>query len=289
MTFWAGAVGLPLIGAVLHPALGACIQRATREGVGLVLLAALNNILTVFVVLVYLRPEGSWRLSGLDWLAVGNGVLFFFGQWFSILSVRKGDLAVHSSVLGVKILIVALLSLSTGLESSGLGLLLAVILAVVAVFLVAGANFAGMKMHRATVGFTLLACVFFGVNDFLTGSYGSSVGTARWITLMMGTSGVMSLFLLVSRVEKLKALATGGSAKWFVVLAGLCLGVQAVLVNVAFSDYGQPTLSNVAYSTRGVMAVIWLYLFGGVLGKLQWRRKLAGSVLMLLALWCALR
>jgi hypothetical protein len=283
-----GAVVLPLIGATLHPLLGWGIQRTARAGVGMVLLVGLSNMLTVLVVLAYKRPEGSWYLSGYDWVAVANGVLFFFGQWYSMQSVRKGDLVVHSSVLGVKILVVALLSMGMGLEAGGGSLLAAVLLAAMAVFLVAGASVKGLKSHRLTVILTLIACLFFGVNDFLTGSYGSGVGTARWMTLMMGTAGLMSFVLVLSRLGQLRTLMTSGSAKWFVLLAGGCLGVQSVLVNVAFSEYQQPTLSNVAYSTRGVMAVIWMIVFGGVAGKAHWGRKIGGSGLMLVALWLAL-
>ena len=283
-----GAVGLPLIGAALHPLLGWAIQRATKGGAGMVLLAAVNNIMTALIVVAYLRPGGGWAVSPMEWIAIANGFLFFFGQWFSVMSVKEGDLAVHSSVLGVKILIVALLSIGTGLEAGGWGLLAAVVLAAVAVFLVAGASLDGLKKHRKTVMLTVVACVFFGVNDFVTGRFGAEVGTARWISLMMGTSGVMSLFLLGSRADKLKAVVRDGSARWFVLLAGLCLGVQSLLVNIAFSEFSQPTLSNVVYSTRGVMAVIALCVFGGVAGKTHWGRRAFGSVLMLLALWVAL-
>ena len=285
-----GAILLPLLGAVLHPILGWAIQSATKRGVSLLLIAGICNIVTVAVVLAWKRPEGSLlHLSGHDWLAIANGVLFFFGQWFSIQSVRRGHLAVHSSALGAKIIVVALLSIGFGLESGRPVLLLAVGLATLAVFLVAGANLAGWRAHKKTVGLTLLACLFFGANDFITGSHGSTVGTARWLALMMGTSGLMSLFLVGSRAKQLPVLIANRSALGFVLLAGLMLGIQSVLVNIAFSEYGQPTLSNVAYSSRGVMAVVWLALFGGVAGKEHWGRRITGSILMIAALWLALQ
>lgn len=284
-----GAILLPLLGALLHPILGWSIQSATKRGVSLILIAGLCNILTVTVVLAWKRPPGSFlTLSSLDWLAVANGILFFFGQWFSIQSVRRGHLAVHSSALGAKILVVALLSIGFGLESGRPFLLLAVTVATLAVFLVAGASLSGWRAHRKTVGLTLLACLFFGFNDFLTGLHGSTVGTARWLALMLGTSALMSVFLVASRAKQLPALLSSGTAKWFVLLAGLMLGIQTVLVNIAFSEYAQPTLSNVAYSSRGVMAVLWLVLFGGVAGKEHWGRRILGSLLMITALWLAL-
>jgi hypothetical protein len=284
-----GAILLPLLGAVLHPVLGWSIQSATKRGVSLLLIAGICNIVTVAVVLAWKRPPGSLlQLSGHDWLAVANGVLFFFGQWFSIQSVRRGHLAVHSSALGAKIIVVALLSIGFGLEVGRPFLLLAVALATFAVFLVAGANLAGWRAHKKTVGLTLLACLFFGANDFLTGAHGSTVGTARWLALMLGTSAVMAVFLVASRARQLPSLITNRAALGFVLLAGLMLGIQTVLVNIAFSEFKEPTLSNVAYSSRGVMAVIWLALFGGIAGKEHWGRRILGSALMIAALWLAL-
>ena len=68
--------------------------------------------------------------------------------------------------------------MARGLPSMPFFTLAAVLGAVLAVFLVAGASLAGWRAHRRTVGLTLIACLFFGTNDYLTGQFGSSVGTA---------------------------------------------------------------------------------------------------------------
>src|SRR5690606_10483387 len=114
---------------------------------------------------------------------------------------------------------------------------------------------AGWKEHRATVGFTLLACLFFGVNDFMTGWQAHHIGAARWLVILFCTSAVMSIGLIAARMPQLRQIASGGTTRWFLIGAGATLGVQALIVNIAFSEFRQPTLSNVAYSTRGVMAV----------------------------------
>ncbi|MDE0825694.1 MAG: hypothetical protein OSA48_02690 [Akkermansiaceae bacterium] len=284
-----GAIYLPLLAALLHPILGWAIQSATKRGVSLLLIAGICNIVTGIVVLTWKRPPGPLtQLSPHDWIALANGFLFFFGQWFSILSLRNGHLAVHSSALGAKILIVALLSIGFGLEPARPFLLLAVVVAIFAVFLVAGASLAGWRAHRRTVGLTLIACLFFGTNDYLTGQFGGTVGTARWLGLMLGTSATLSLFLVASRAKQFADLTRNRGAFSFVLLAGLMLGIQTVLVNIAFSEYAQPTLSNVAYASRGVIAVIALAIFGAAAGKEYWGRRITGSFLMIAALWLAL-
>ena len=105
-----GAIVLPLLGAALHPLLGAMIQRATRNGVRMSVVLGFANLMTLGIFAVYLRPDFTHAFTFVDMLAILNGVLFFWGQWFSVQSVREGDLVVHSSALGFKVLIVATLS-----------------------------------------------------------------------------------------------------------------------------------------------------------------------------------
>lgn len=279
-----GAVGLPLIGAILHPLLGFCVQKGTAEGVGPVVIVSVANLITTLIFYLSLEPTGGWALQGKDWLAIGNGFIFFIGQWFSIRSIKTGDLAVHSSALGIKVVVVGTLSMLVGLEPSSWNLVTGVILAVAAVFLVSGGSAEGWRTHRATVELTLLACLFFGLNDFLTGWQSRDIGAARWLTLMMGTSGLISTGLLVKRRRQLPDVVRDWRIARWVVGAGVMLGIQALVVNLAFSAYGQPTLSNVVYSSRGLMAVGFLYLIGRKSDPRFVKKQSVGAVLMMVAL-----
>ncbi len=287
MDWLSGAVTLPLIGAALHPLLGATIQKGTAAGARLTITVCVANLVTALIFLLYLNPTGDWQLDGRDWWAVGNGILFFLGQWFSIQSVKSGDLAVHSSALGMKVVVVGFFSMMVGLEPSSWNLVSGVILAVIAVFLVSGGSAEGWRLHRKTVGLTLLACLFFGLNDFLTGWQSREIGAARWLTLMMGTSGFISVCLITmtgQRRSHFFVAMTHPTARACVLGAGVILGVQALLVNLAFSTYSQPTLSNVVYSSRGLMAVGFLYLIGRKSDVRFVRNQTIGAVLMIGAL-----
>ena len=284
MTAPGGAVWLPLIGAVLHPLLGWYIQKATAHGVGLSVIVAIANLVTGIIFFSYLGPINVWEMSGQGLWAIGNGVLFFFGQWFSTQSVKTGDIAVHSSALGMKVVIVGFFSMLVGLESSSWNLVCGVILATFAVFLVSGGSAEGWRAHRKTVSLTMAACLFFGINDFLTGWQSREIGAGRWLILMMGSSGIISIGLLFQRRKQVVMLARNPRITTFVVGAGLLLGLQALAVNLAFSKYGQPTLSNVVYSSRGLMAVIFLYLIGRKSDPRFVRKQSAGAILMVIAL-----
>lgn len=283
-----GAWLLPLIAAFLHPFMGWCVQMAGRRGASQAVLVGCANVITVGVFLVWFRPGILVPASSLDFLAVFAGTLFFAGQWFSIQSVKAGDIAVHSSAMGMKILMVAALAISVGLEPARPSLLLAAVVACVAVFLVAGASLAGWREHRKTVGLTLLACAFFAANDFLTGWKAKDLGVARFLVLMMMSSSLLSVGLLAWRRRALNAMLRQDRTLRLVAAVGLIMGVQALLVTIAFGEFKQPTLSNVAYSTRGVMAVIFLWCLGqrkrgGILVQ-----QMLGAVLMIGALVLAI-
>jgi len=281
---WSGAIGLPLVGAALHPVLGAMVQRATRLGVRLSVVLGFANLITLAVFAIYLKPDFSASFGVYDGLAVCNGFLFFWGQWFSIQSVRSGDLVVHSSALGFKVLIVAVLSASVGLEKAGPGLIGGAVLAALAVYLVAGATLERLKANRTTLWLTVLACVFFATNDFLTGWKSQEVGGARWLIIMMMTAGTLSLGMLIPRWKNVREVFGKRLTALPVLGAGLALGVQALLVNLAFSWFREPALSNIAYSTRGVMAVFFVWAITKKFKEPLGGRQLLGSALMVFAL-----
>jgi len=281
-----GAVCLPLMAAMMHPFLGRFIQRGNKEGVSLSVIVGIANVVTGVIFLLYLSSDWSAPWSALDTLAVGNGVMFFLGQYFSIKSMKVGDIVVHSSAMGVKILVVAVFALMVGLEVDRPYLLPASVLACISVFMVAGGNLQGWREHRLTVWLTVMACLFFGLNDFLTGWKAQDIGSGRWLTLMMSSAAVMSLSLLVGRISEVKEMSLK-QGKW-VILVGLTLGVQALLVNIAFSHFQEPTLSNVAYSSRGIMAVIFLWVIGERNRKAGLSKQLLGAVIMIAALGLAL-
>lgn len=283
-----GAWLLPLIAALIHPFMGWCVQQAGKRGASQAVMVGCANVLTVIVFLAWFRPGLLIPQSAIDWLAVFAGTLFFAGQWFSIQSVKAGDIAVHSSAMGMKILMVAAMAISVGLEEPRFELLAAAVLACVAVFLVAGASLEGWLEHRKTVGLTLLACAFFAANDFLTGWKAQEIGVARFLVLMMLCSSLLSVGLLIWRRAKFVELVRKRKALGFVTAVGLMMGTQALLVTIAFGVFQQPTLSNVAYSTRGVMAVVFLWCIGQRSHGGKLARQLCGAVLMSVALVLAI-
>lgn len=272
----------------MHPLLGLLVQRATKHGVRQPVILGFANLMTLVIFLFHLRPDFSVKFGFLDLLAVISGLCFFGGQWFAVEAVKNGDLVVNSSAMGFKVLIVAALSASVGLEDAGVGLIGGALLAAAAVYLVTGATAERWKANRVTLWLTLGACVFFAFADFLVGWKSRETGGARWLIIMMGTAGLVSVFMLIPRWEQVRGAFSERSTALPVLGAGVLMGLQALVVNMAFSIFGEPTLSNIAYSTRGVMAVfiVWAIMNRGRSGL--GGRQLAGAALMVIALAVAL-
>ena len=101
---------------------------------------------------------------------------------------------------------------------------------------------------------------------------------------MIGTAALLSVGMLLPRLAQVKQTFGRKELLLPVVGAGLTLGVQALLVNLAFSWYREPTLSNVAYSTRGVMAVLFVWAILKRFREPLGRKQLIGGSLMIAAL-----
>jgi hypothetical protein len=247
----------------------------------------ISNLVAGLMFLSYLRPDWEQPWSGLDALALLNGLFFFLGQWFSVRAVKAGDLVVHTSALGLKLLVVGFLSIAIGLETGSAGLILAVFLAAIGIFMLAGGNLAGWRIHRATLAWTVVGTFFFGLCDILTSWKASELGSARWLILMMASSGMCALGLLSKKTGTLKTYVSQPRILCILAGLGLLMGGQAVLVNTAFSVYREPTVSNVVYATRGLLAIPFLMIIHRKWrGVVSWKTAV-GSVLMLLALTLA--
>lgn len=251
---------MPLLAAILHPPLALLFQKGEQQGLGMRLTVGVSNFVTAMIFVTFLRPDWSAPISKLDLLAMLNGAFFFAGQWFAVKAVKSGDLVVHSSALGTKLLFVAAISLTIGLEKGSSLLLLAVVLSVLGIFLVAGGNLAGWKQHSTTVKWTLVGVLSFAISDVMTSNFAVHLGQARWLQIMMLSSASFSVVLLLPRRQALVSACKHWPTLRSLASLSLLMGVQAVLINIAFSQYREPTVSNVVFALRGLTAILFLML-----------------------------
>ena len=68
--WWAGVIGLPLLGAALHPLLGWCVQGGTKAGVRLTVIVGVSNLLTTSVFFDLSEADG--RVGNFGFGLVGD-------------------------------------------------------------------------------------------------------------------------------------------------------------------------------------------------------------------------
>ncbi len=281
---------LPAGSAVLYVVAAFALKRAIGGGAGQ---AQVNLFANVFAGLLFLplaafAAEVDWTLA---WMPMVAGGTFFLGQIFTFQALRHGDVTVATPLLGMKVLLIAVVSWGifgealaakwwAGAAASSLG-----------VVLVTGATLRTLapRLLRSDALMSLAAAGSFALTDVFVRQWAGRFGVAAFIPLMFGEVAVFSLILFLPR---------GGwqlfrPAKVTVIpLVGgsLALSVQALGMALALSLYGNATAVNIVYSARSVGSVIaaWLLVrhFSSDEADIEpgeLRRRFVGSILLFAA------
>ncbi len=282
---------LPLVSSLVYVAGALALKRAADLGADIWRTTKACNFTAalVFAPLAFLGGTiPSWQLA---WQPAVVALLFIGGQILNLLALNLGDVSVATPVLGIKVLLVALLTAVVLGERLGPALWAAAFLSSVAVALL---NTTGRHPHHR-VGMTILlavsAAITYACFDVLVQKWSPAWGVGRFLPVMIGFVALFSLGIRPSARPKTDAPdALAAQRRW---LAGgaLGLGVQSVLFVVAIAVHGQATVANILYSSRGLWSVLAVWLVGAWfhsrerhLGRrvLAWR--LAGAAMLMAAL-----
>jgi len=280
---------LPLIAGIGYAISALVIKRASELGVGVWRTAFVANLVGALIF------QPLWLLGGnlpadLWWQPLVVGMLFTVGQWLSFTAIDRGDVSVVAPVLGLKILLVAILVTTFAGERLRWQLWAAAVLASLGIALL---NQSGGRAAHHNVGRTIitagLSAAVFAVFDVLVQKWSPAWGLGRFIPLVMGVSGVLSIAFVPRFRAPLSAIPRG-AWPWLLVGSAL-LGVQSILFVSTVAHWGQAAPANVLYSSRGLWTVLLVWAFGHWvksreqhLGRrvLTWR--LAGAFLMMSAI-----
>jgi drug/metabolite transporter (DMT)-like permease len=224
-----------------------------------------------------------------------GGALFFAGQIFTLLALSTGEVSVATPVLGVKILLVALLSTVLIGDPIDARLWTAAALSSAAIVLL---NFSRPHTHQrvsTTIVLAALGAAAYACFDVLVQTWSPVWGS--WVVpIAMAFSAAYSVPLRRFDVRK----STPGEQlspaymRWLIGGA-VCFAAQGLMFITSISVYGQATSANVLYSSRGLWSVVAVWGIGHWftnreqhLGApvLAWR--LVGASLMIAALMMVL-
>ena len=279
----------PLLCALLYPLGTLLMKRGLDKGADLPASIVVNFwcMAAVFVPAFALdsRPV-PWELW---WQPLTMGLFSFAGQVCAILAFSGGDLTIATPALGSKVLMVALLTEALLGQSVPLAWWIAASLSFAAVFFLQAGAPGSRRAVARTLIFSLLAAAFFALGDVLIQKWSPRWGAFHFLPPMAAATALYSLALL-PLVRKPRFAFPWSTHKWLLA-GGMVFGVQSLLLTAVIGLYGQVTLVNIVFSSRGLwnFALIWFlgHWFSNTereMGRGVMGRRLVGAGLMFAAI-----
>ena len=246
--------------------LGADVWRTTR---------IINYTIAVVAVPLWLLG-GTIPSSSLWWQPPAAATLFFAGQVFTLLALNTGDVSVATPVLGLKILLVALLSTVLIGDPIGARLWTAAGLSSVAIALLnIDRGHAHSRVGR-TIVLAALGAASYACFDVLIQKWSPAWGTGRILPIVMITAAVYSVPLryFSRRADDVRSAdlqvsrdpdrAVGPERAYALWLAAgaASFAVQGLMFITSISIWRQATSANVLYSSRGLWSVVGVWAIG---------------------------
>ena len=229
-------------------------KRATQLNCGALRLAfVINWVFVPVFALLFLRDGFRIPAEAVWWQPVATGALFFLGQIFTFTAIRVGDVSLHTPIMGTKAVFVVLLAAILGTEPVTAQLWVAAVLSALGVGLL-GFSGGGVDKVWLTIALALLSSFFFAGSDTMVGHYGSGFGTETFLFIAILVNAVLSCGLIPFFRGPLR-FETRAVLGW-ALLAGLFMGLQAVVLNFTLSHYQNVGPVNILYSTRGLWSIL---------------------------------
>jgi drug/metabolite transporter (DMT)-like permease len=255
----------PLFAAILYVAGALLLKRASDLGSDVWRTMRIINYATAVVAVPLWLLGGTIPSSSLWWQPPAAATMFFAGQIFTLLALNTGDVSVATPVLGIKILLVALLSTLLIGDPIGVRLWTAAGLSSIAIALL---NIDRGRAHSRvgrTIVLASLGAASYACFDVLIQKWSSEWGTGRILPIVMVTAAVYSIPL--RQFDRAKArtdqASDGGHAYRAWLAAGAaCFAVQGLMFITSVSIWRQATSANVLYSSRGLWSVVAVWAVG---------------------------
>lgn len=282
---------LPLVAAIIYVVAALLVKRASDLGADVWRTTRIINYTSVLVAAPLWLVGGTIPPVSLWWQPPVAAVLFFSGQVFSLLALNTGDVSVATPVLGLKILLVALLSVMLGGEPIGARLWSAAALSTVAIALLNIDRGHPLARVGRTIVLAALGAGSYACFDVLIQQWSPLWGAGRFIPLAMAFGASYSIPL--RRLDRPRVEHTEGGRAYrpWLAAGALSFAVQGLMFMTSISIYQQATSANILYSSRGLWSVVGVWSIGHWftnreqhLGArvLAWR--LVGAILLMAAI-----
>ncbi|MDX1962760.1 MAG: hypothetical protein SFX18_06380 [Pirellulales bacterium] len=293
---------LPLLCSLIYVCGALCLKYAARYRVSLWLGSWYANVAVCCASApLWLIPAPA--LSGQPWWqAIVAGLVFWLGQFTTLVALDVGEVSIATPVLGLKILFVLIFMTLLSGKPPGLQLWVAGGLSLAALTLLQGAPRASALQPNATghkprrIGLTILLAAFsalaYALFDVLINAWSPHWGIERIIPLAFLVALLVSTLAVGARVGSWRiprgAIPSlcGGSA---------LIGLQSATLIYAIAWTQDPPRINLIYNSRGFFSILavwgvghWFDNHERHLGRREFIRRLCGAFLMLAAIFLAI-
>jgi drug/metabolite transporter (DMT)-like permease len=193
------------------------------------------------------------------WQPALVGLLFISGQVSTVLALKVGDVSLATPVMGIKIVLVAVLTAIILNEWPGPALWAAAFLSSTAVALLNITPSHHRRRANLTIAIAGFAAFSYALFDVLVQKFSPAWGTGRFLPAMLGIVAVFSAFL---RPWGSAATPAAVASRPWLAGGALFLAAQALLIVTPIALYGHATTANVLYSARGMWSVLIVWLVG---------------------------
>ncbi len=254
--FWGILLGL--IAAFFQSASYLCSRIFTlRHNNDIIKLLVLSHIIMGVVsapLAIFLLPAKMPPFSEYGLVLLGTAVFYLLGQFFLFVAIVRFEPSRVSPLLGLKVLILAILSVLFFQGHFSLTKWLAVLLSTLSIFLLSNS---GQRLEWKCIALTLLACLAYCLSDLCIGMlvdkfrflglFRAAPFSASLSYLLCGVFGLIVFCFIPGKASKdTWAYAVPFAASWFLAMIFLyfCFG----FIGVVFG--------NIIQSTRGIISIL---------------------------------
>lgn len=278
-----------LIVALMYT-LGAILtKRAMVHGAGVLRCLFVSNLLIFVFMLILFGPNLEFKdPSGWPWVLL-VGVAEFLGAVFVTLSIRTGDVSVQTPLMGTKILLVATFSLFLLPKPIPVTWWIGAVLACLAILSLGVSSLLKKGLARISVLYVVASCCCFALVDVVIEREAVHFGQNAFYL----SAGIILFVLTLFCIPFFKGrLIEIPKKAWGWLLSGsILLALQLIGIFYLLGEYGQATVFNIFYSSRGVMSVLLIWFLGRWFGNYEnasgqgvMLRRLGGAVLLMIAI-----
>lgn len=246
------------------------LKRGLVEGARMRQAVHITNFAVGIVVCpLYFFQTGpvAWHLI---WQPVLMSLFFYYGGWLTVWAMRYGDVSLVTPLMGTKVVFVALGAVIFLGEQLPLLLIIAAGLTAIGIFTL---GIPDIARTRATFGpatlLALLSVAMFACCDLMIKEWAKPFGQHAFIALASNGVAIISAIDVALRQlpGREKFVWPGKGTRFWIWGSALLISVQATALGVVLATTGDATGVNVVYASRGLWAIVLVWLIGHWFGN----------------------